>query len=78
MFKIKGPSGCKAGGEKMPKYIQVTREKDYSNTSLDEEHENYIKTVIKEKDTLINVLENDKALSNMLYDMIKNIVATAP
>jgi hypothetical protein len=23
-------------------------------------------------------LENDKALSNMLYDMIKNIVATTP
>lgn len=78
MFKIKGPSGCKAGGKKMPKYIQVTREKDYSNTSLAEEHENYIKTVIKEKDTLIKVLENDKALSNMLYDMIKNIVATTP
>jgi len=44
----------------------------------DEEHVNYIKKVVKNKDTFIKVLENDRALSNMLYDMIKNINATPP
>ena len=59
-------------------YCGLKPEKEYCNTSLDEEHVNYIKTVLKNKDTFIKVLENDRALSNMLYDMIKNIKVKLP
>lgn len=70
--------GYKTHSKKMPKYIQVKSEEEYCNIPLDEEHVNYIKTVVKNKDTFIKVLENDRALSNMLYDMIKNINVTPP
>ncbi len=56
----------------MPKYVEVKHSDDYNNPTLDEDHVNFIKTVIKYKDTLVNILENDKPLSNMLHDMIKS------
>jgi len=71
--------GFKTSSNEMPNYIQVKQEDEYRNTALDEEHANYIKTVMKNNHTFIRVLENDRALSNMLYDMIKkNINITPP